>query len=152
MRQLRPGHKLVVRLSPDRKHIDSFSISAYWTLHVVYNEQLSEQQWQEMVAEEFSRSCRWRLRSDAPLASLLSGGLDSSCLVTEICGQLPDPRRLQTFTTHYPGCDSCDEWDFADIVNHACGCQGNPIIPDMSDGIESHYEKMIWHRESYSCI
>lgn len=152
MRQLRPGHKLVVRLSPDRKHIQSVSISAYWALHVDYNEQIPEQQWKEMVAEEFSRSCRWRLRSDAPLAALLSGGLDSSCLVTEVCGQLADPGRLHTFTTHFPGHASCDEWDFADMVNHACGCQGNPIMPDMSDGIERRYEKAIWHQEAYGGI
>ena len=147
MRVLQPGHKLVVQLSEDLRHIASMDVSPYWQLKTGCDEHLSEAEWCERVTEEFSRSCRWRLRSDAPLAALLSGGLDSSCMVTELCGQMPDPAALQTFTTSYPGRSDCDEWNFADMVNQACGCCGNRICPDLSDGIEQRFERLIWHME-----
>ena len=87
-----------------------------------------------------------RLDADAPLGFLLSGGLDSSCMVTELCGQMSDPAQLHTFTTSYPGDASCDEWYFADLVNRACGCTGNQILPAPTD-IEGQFENVVWHTE-----
>lgn len=147
---LQPGHKLVVHLSDDRSKILSVAVSPYWELSVNYDHSVSPEEWYRQVAEEFSRSCQWRLRSDAPLAALLSGGLDSSCMVTELCGHLPDPAALQTFTTSYPGRADCDEWAFADMVNQSCGCQGHQIVPDPCDGIEKRFENVIWHCEGFS--
>lgn len=150
MRTLLPGHKLVVRLSDDLRHIESMTASPYWQLEVRYDDGIPAGEWIDRVAEEFARSCRWRLRSDAPLAALLSGGLDSSCMVAELCGQLPDPSALQTFTTSHPGRADCDEWDFARMVNEHCGCQGHQICPDPSDGIIQRYETLTWHVEGPS--
>lgn len=147
MRQLRPGHKLVVRLDAHLSRIQSIDAVPYWELHTELNDELSAEDWQRMVADEFARSCRWRLRSDAPLAALLSGGLDSSCLVTEICSQMADPASLHTFTTSYPGRSDCDEWSFADMVNRYCGCQGHQILPDPSDDITGRFERLVWDVE-----
>lgn len=146
MRALPPGHKLVVQVAPEGDRIVSVTVTPYWTLHVRYDDSYTQAQWEEQVAEEFSRACRWRLRSDAPVAALLSGGLDSSCMVTELCGQMSDPAQLHTFTTSYPGDASCDEWYFADLVNRACGCTGNQILPAPTD-IEGQFENVVWHTE-----
>lgn len=146
MRVLRPGHKLVVQLNTSCTQITSMTVSPYWTLQVHYDDTVPEEQWDEKVAEEFSRSCRWRMRSDAPLGALLSGGLDSSCMVAEMCSQMADPKELQTFTTSYPGDKTCDEWHYANLVNQSCGCMGNQIIPD-PDQLEKRYEEIIWHVE-----
>lgn len=146
-RLLPPGHKLVVSLSEGFGHIDSVQESAYWKLDTTLREDLSNAEWRRRVEEEFSRSCRWRLRSDASLAALLSGGLDSSCMVTELCSQMADPSSLHTFTTSYPGHSDCDEWNFAHMVNEHCGCQGNQILPDPGPHIEKQFEKLIWHIE-----
>lgn len=146
-RLLPPGHKLVVSLSEDLRRVDSVRETAYWKLDTALREDLSHEEWLCRVAEEFSRSCRWRLRSDAPLAALLSGGLDSSCMVTELCSQLAEPSSLQTFTTSYPGRSTCDEWEFARMVNEHCGCRGNQILPDPGADIEKRFEKLVWHIE-----
>lgn len=143
---LRPGHKLVLRLTEDRSEISSMEVSRYWSLNVHYESAIREADWEAQVAEEFARACRWRLRSDAPVGALLSGGLDSSCMVTELCRQMADPSQLQTFTSSYPGHASCDEWDFADRVNRACGCTGNQIFPSPSK-IEQQFEEIVWHTE-----
>lgn len=144
---LRAGHKLTVQLSPDCRTIEDFAVAPYWTLCTDYDESLTEAEWKERVAEEFARACRYRLRSDAPLAALLSGGLDSSCLVAEVCGQLNDPAELETFTTSYPGRADCDEWYYADLVNRHCLCRGNQFLPDPKEGIEALYEDCVWHME-----
>lgn len=147
---LRPGHKLVVQLSADCRKIDAFRVSPYWELTASFRRDLSAQEWRERVAEEFSRSCRWRLRSDAPIAALLSGGLDSSCMVTEMCAQMADPSQLHTFTSRFPakpGERECDEWTFADMVNRHCGCQGNPVLLNPQGDIQSLYETAVWHGE-----
>lgn len=145
--QLRPGHKLVVQLSPDCREIHSFKISPYWSLDTRYQEGGSLEEWKERVAAEFSRACRWRLRSDAPLSALLSGGLDSSCLVAEVCEQLDNPGTLETFTTSYPDRADCDEWKYADMVNRACGCRGNQFLPAPDEDIEALFEDCLWHSE-----
>lgn len=150
--QLRPGHKLVVQLSPDCREIVFFDISSYWTLDTHYQEGGSLEEWTARVAAEFSRTCRWRLRSDARLGALLSGGLDSSCLVTEVCGQMVDPSSLETFTTSYPGRVDCDEWNYADMVNQSCGCRGNQFLPDPKEGIEALFEDCLWHSEGLTSL
>lgn len=144
---LSAGHKLVVRLSPDCQAIESFQIERYWDLNTDYREDLSIDEWKSMVADSFARSCRWRLRSDAPIAVLLSGGLDSSCLVTEMCEQLKSPHTLETFTTSYPDRVDCDEWKYANMVNKACGCRGNQFLADPKENIEQLYEDCVWHAE-----
>ena len=146
LRVLPAGNKLILCLNPERTSISQLKITPYWSLSVCYRYDIKEAEWEERVAEEFARACRWRLRSDAPVAALLSGGLDSSCLVTELCGQMQDPTKLQTFTTSYPGDASCDEWEFADMINKACGCIGNQVIPRPS-AIEQQFENLIWHLE-----
>ena len=143
---LKPGHQLIVQLDSKCQRICSVHVAPYWTLQVNYDYTFNEKQWIEIVGEEFSRACKWRMRSDAPLAALLSGGLDSSCMVTEMCQQMTDPGKLHTFTTHYPGDTTCDEWDFADKVNHSCGCVGYAFTP-VPNAIESHFQELIWNTE-----
>lgn len=149
MQVLKPGCQLTVQIDSSRTRITDVTVRPYWELNIGEYVPLSSAQWQEIVREEFSRSVRWRLRSDAPLTALLSGGLDSSCLVTEICSQLDDPAALHTFTTSYPGRDDCDEWKFADMVNHHCGCTGHQIIPNPTDRIEQRFSDVVWHAEGF---
>lgn len=146
---LLPAHKLTVQLSADRRRITDFRVEPYWTLDTTVRQDWSLETCMELWQEAFSRSCRWRLRSDAPLAAMLSGGVDSSGLVAEVCRQLGDPSRLETFTASYPGRKDCDEWHYADLVNRHCGCRGNQICPDPKDSMESLYETCIWHTEGY---
>ena len=67
--------------------------------------------------------------------------------MTEVCGQLSDPSAFHTFTNSYPGHYDCDEWQFAEKVNQACGCQGHQICPDPSDDIVSRFAEVFWHLE-----
>lgn len=149
---LQPGHKLTIQLSGDCSAIESMHIQPYWELKVDYRYDVSEEEWKRRVAQEITRSCSWRMRSDAPVAALLSGGLDSSCMVTEMCAQMADPSKLETFTTSYSDYPEFDEWKFADMVNKACGCRGNLVTPDPHEGIEQQFEELVWHTEGYTPV
>lgn len=72
------GHSLVID-----KNINSCSPFKWWNLT---ENEIDDSD--EIIASEFSRlfdeACKIRLRSDAPLATALSGGLDSSAVYTKV--------------------------------------------------------------------
>ncbi len=148
IRALPPGHNMILRLSEERTVIRDVKTERYWDLSCGYEEETGLEEWVERIRAEFSRSVAWRLRSDVPVGALLSGGLDSSYMTAEICSHLDDPSKLQTFTTSYPGHDKVEEWQFADLVNTHCGCQGYRYTPHPEkQGIEKEMEDLLWHME-----
>ena len=148
IRALPPGHNMILRLSEERTVIRDVKTERYWDLSCGYEEETGLEEWVERIRAEFSRSVAWRLRSDVPVGALLSGGLDSSYMTAEICSHLDDPSKLRTFTTSYPGHDKVEEWQFADLVNTHCGCQGYRYTPHPEkQGIEKEMEDLLWHME-----
>lgn len=153
VKSLPAGHHLLIRLSEDCTEIRSFQVLPYWKLHCRVNHNLTFDKYAAKIKEEFARSCSWRMRSDAAVGALLSGGIDSSCMVAEICSQMEDPSGLQTFTTSYPGYEDVEEWKFADQVNRHCGCRGMRYTPaPQSRKIEECFEDLIWHTEMPSSL
>ena len=89
----------------------------------------------EDAREEFKRlffqSIGRRLRSDVPIGSSLSGGIDSSAIVCAI--SLLTPRaHYNTFSARFTGFES-DEGEFIDQVNRKTGAIPNSVQPSASD-------------------
>ncbi|HEY5627927.1 MAG TPA: asparagine synthase (glutamine-hydrolyzing) [Candidatus Limnocylindrales bacterium] len=79
LHQLEPGSNLVVDRSGHRR-------TSYWNLSnaVAKVERSADPaSWQRRFAESFSTSIRIRLRSDVPVGTSLSGGVDSSAVMAE---------------------------------------------------------------------
>lgn len=94
----------------------------------------------ERFSELFADACRIRLRSDVPVSTLLSGGMDSSAIVCTIAKHRSDPDwfsgkdRLatewqRTFTSEYPG-SIMDETEYARAVLEMCGLKGVFVQPE----------------------
>ncbi len=80
-------------------------------------------------------SVKLRLRSDVPVGTCLSGGLDSSALVAimnKMRGDVGADNKLQTFTSSFPG-QTIDETRFAEIVIQHVGAQPHFIQPTRAD-------------------
>ena len=84
----------------------------YWQPSVV-EEPLSDDAWLDRVREEVSRAVRRRLVADVPLGALLSGGIDSAIVVSQMAQASTDP--VRTFTVGFAD-ERYDERRFARAV------------------------------------
>src|SRR5579862_2731650 len=78
IRQLPGGYSLHVDLSEAQIAV---RLTKYWELPVVEERAASEKDYVEKFADLFAKAVNQHLRSDVPVGSCLSGGLDSSSIV-----------------------------------------------------------------------
>jgi len=99
----------------------------------------------ERLRELLVDSVRIRLRSDVPLGSCLSGGLDSSaivCIGRELMGE---GAPYHTFTGRFPG-TAADEWQFAEqIVRHVDAA--THVTEPTADGLLADLDEFVWMNE-----
>ena len=78
----------------------------------------TDEEWVERVHDEVTAAVRRRLVSDVPLGALLSGGLDSSIVVSAMAAASPEP--VKTFTIGFPD-SRYDERSYARAVSERFG-------------------------------
>ena len=71
------------------------------------------------LRELLADSIRLRLRSDVPVGTSLSGGIDSSAIVC-LASKLAGDHRRHAFTARFPGFER-DEWSYAEAVAREAG-------------------------------
>ena len=139
---LLPGHSIIV--SEVKKEIKQ---ERWWfpEKHVVkhhsdYNIQKEE------YRELFLDACKIRLRSDVPLASALSGGVDSSAVYSGITHitQNENKKSHKCFIGSFPNTEQ-DETSFAlDAVNYVNG-NYELVIPDQIKLIDQIQDITLWY-------
>lgn len=88
IKHLMPGHML--KTGPQ-----GLSVRRWWNLAEQPVESRSEDSWCEEIIDTLEDAVKIRLRSDVPLGAFLSGGIDSSSVVSLMSKELPHP--VQTF-------------------------------------------------------
>ncbi len=83
------------------------SADAYWDVSFAGQHVVDEDQWLAEFEDRLRNAVRIRLRSDVPLGVFLSGGVDSSAIVSLAARESPRP--LRTFTVGF------DEPDYDEI-------------------------------------
>ncbi len=98
--------------------------------------------------EIFLETVALHLRSDVPLGSCLSGGMDSSAIVCAMNGMLKQEGRGEiqnTFSCCFDEPD-CDERPFMRAVEEFTGARPHHIFPKPQESLAA-LEQMIWHQD-----
>jgi asparagine synthase (glutamine-hydrolysing) len=90
-------------------------------------------------------SIRLRLRSDVPVGTSLSGGVDSSAIVG-LSAELGRDHRRHAFTARFPGYER-DEWRYAEQVARAAEVlEHHAVVPDV-EGLAADLEALVRDQE-----
>lgn len=141
------SHNMIIHLDFENKKIE-IEKRRYYDLK---REEIEKNE-NEAVREfkkNFQRSIEYRLRSDIAVGSCLSGGLDSSSVVTQACINLKGSGKnenFQTFTSCYDENPEIDERYFSKKVVKKAGCKENLIFPN-KESLENDIEKVTWHQD-----
>ena len=107
-----------------------------------------ESNYYQSFRDLFFDSVDIRLRSDVPVGSCLSGGLDSSavvCTVAEILKRKETYQALETFTACWEN-EEIDERKYAEKIVAYSGTKGNNIFPS-SEELHQDLSELMWHQE-----
>ncbi len=124
LRQLPAGHALTVGG-------DGLRLREWWSIRPGTRATGPPEEWTIELAELFTDSVRLRLRADVEVGSCLSGGLDSSAVVTT-AGRLAN-RGLHAFSCAYDEGPAYDERPWMRAAAEAAGAKSHLVVPDGSD-------------------
>ena len=99
----------------------------------------------ESVRELLSDSIRLRLRSDVPIGTSLSGGIDSSAIVA-LTARLGGSPVRHAFTASFPGF-ARDETDLAEKVAACAGGADLHLVQPRADELLDDLDRLIWDQE-----
>jgi len=122
--QLPAGHRLIVS---ER----GLAIERWWHLEPGRRANGGPADWTREFESLFTDSVRLRLRADVEVGSCLSGGLDSSAVVTTAAKQLEQP--MHAFTCAYDEGPAYDERPYVRAVVEASGAAPHLVVPDGRD-------------------
>jgi asparagine synthase (glutamine-hydrolysing) len=122
--QLPAGHSLVVGEN-------GLSIRRWWALDPSRRAPGGPEDWAREFAERFGDAVRLRLRADVEVGSCLSGGLDSSAVVTTAARMLDRP--IRAFTCAYDEGPRYDERAYVTATVGASGARSDVVVPDGHD-------------------
>jgi asparagine synthase (glutamine-hydrolysing) len=145
IQQLRGGHSLTLDLQdPLRLHV-----WRHWELQIRADSLASraESDISEEFRERWENAVRIRLRSDVPVGSTLSGGIDSSAVICQ-ARKLAPAQPFHTFSSCIEE-KNLDERPFISAVSKAIGSSGHLVYPQASafwervDQISYHQDEPI---------
>lgn len=141
IRRLPHAHFLRLRWQTERLELE---VRRYWDLDLERQDDPGFDAAAERFAELFADSVRLRLRSDVPVGSSLSGGLDSSAVVCQIHA-LGAAGGQQTFTARMED-PALDEGHHVAAVLAATGLTGHEVWP-RSEILEQQFVRLCHHLE-----
>jgi asparagine synthase (glutamine-hydrolysing) len=134
---LPPAHYLEVSLDePER-----IKPVRYWSIDLSSRLELSIHEAADRLRELFLESVRLHLRSDVPVGAALSGGIDSSAIVTAMRQVGGDELKINTFT-FVPAPPGPSEGEFVEEVQRSVELDAHFVTPRAED-IVGDIERLI---------
>ncbi len=145
--EIRPGHFMKYDLKTHESTIHQW----YSLDHPGIRNQDSKKEAIENVHTLLADSIYLRMRADVPVGSCLSGGIDSSSIVSFIHDHGMANGSFKTITSCYND-KEYDEQEFSDIVSNKSGFEPVKIYPDLDKLLdENHLDQMIYsHDQPFS--
>jgi len=134
---------------------NQLSIKKYWELAESENKSAGDQACEQDFADLFKDAVKLRLRSDVPIGTCLSGGLDSSAIVCQVNELLVENGKIdqvglkqRTFSACYDRKKfaQIDEKIFIDEVVKKTKVKPSYIYPKPADLVRE-IKKVIWHHD-----
>lgn len=143
IKQLRGGYEMVFSLdSHSLKTEQYYDLNKKKLLRNSYAEDCEE------FGKKFENSVRLRMRADVPIGYCLSGGLDSSSIVS-MADELTDQSGEKTEQHAVSSCfddKEYDEQEYIDEVIKSTNIHSHKIYPDGSK-LFDEVDKIIWHMD-----
>ncbi len=137
--ELEPSHYMLISENGD------FIKKRYWNIDLSQNSNLSLDQATEQFTALFDESVKTRLRSDVPVGSSLSGGLDSSSIVATIDKIKTDQQKQMTFSARFKNHPK-DEGEYIKALSEHVGVSGHMVWPD-ADSFVGNIQKHFYFQE-----
>jgi asparagine synthase (glutamine-hydrolysing) len=141
--ELRPGHCLVYNLTRHEHEVIKWYCLDASAIPIRDNYTTAVQKVRNLLVD----SVKLRMRSDVRVGSCLSGGIDSSSIVTIVHSQEIANADFETITSCHAD-KNYDEQRFSDVVSVKTGFKASKIYPDMDALLENgDLDKMIYHQD-----
>ena len=135
--KLEPGHVLAVDAQGAQRR-------RYWRVAWEPKLELDEDAALEELERRLTESVRLRLMSEVPLGALLSGGVDSSLIVSIMSGLLERP--VQTFSVGFDEPGPYSELPHARVVAGHCRTEHREIVVGAGDLLRE-LPRLVWHQD-----
>ena len=133
---LPPAHYLTLKKS----HLN---IERYWALDKQASIEVSESEAMEKVDALLSASVTKRMRSDVPIGTSLSGGIDSTGILRYI--KQNQNNNFKTFSAVFPSFEK-DESNFINLASTYFNVDNTKVLTD-EHGLVKDFEKLMYHQE-----
>jgi asparagine synthase (glutamine-hydrolysing) len=117
---------------------------SYWDVDWEPKLELGDDEALEELECRLTESVRLRLMSDVPLGALLSGGVDSSLVVSVAAGLVTRP--VQTFSVGFDAPGPYSELPFARLVAQRFGTEHREIVVGAAD-VARELPRLVWHQD-----
>jgi len=125
---------------------NTFRINQYWSPPTDIDESTAYEEWAERIRHEFERAVKDHMVSDVPVGAFLSGGIDSSAVVTSMGDS--SSQDLSTYSIGYRGGQAAEyynELPYAREVAENLGTRHSEI--EVKPNVAGLLPKLIWHLE-----
>lgn len=131
--KLSPGHYLTLKGG-------KVTVKQYWDFEFESGKSLSEEDYLDELRALLDESVRLRLISDVPLGAFLSGGIDSSTVVSLMARHMGQP--VKTFSIGFHE-DSYNELKYARLTAEKFGTDHHEffVTPDICEVVD----ELVWH-------
>ncbi|MFQ5731796.1 MAG: asparagine synthase (glutamine-hydrolyzing) [Planctomycetaceae bacterium] len=125
-------------------HSGRLHVQRYWDLDPERAGTVDAASAPEQLHALLESSIRLHLRSDVPVGTCLSGGLDSSTLVGMAAAQTPNA--VHTFSGMYLDRD-CNEQPYVEAVNRHADTRPHPVRPAPDGDLLDDLRTITWHQD-----